>query len=247
MFGLPDSTDVRKVIPKEVFFSNKGIKGKERLSFDNQVHSMIIRSIISPNTVNLPGGSISTIYVMEVQLNEPDFMDANLMLLDRIGHKTVYVLTFGERAQFAVVDNLVFRSDPFPLSDVSINLEGLDIDAVWENLVRSVSGCLSAEMPLKEAIMEYKRVSDIDHEIQRLNKKYKSTKQNYEQREIYRQIKALEKKRDTPSVIDLRSTNLYGDTFFFYARVRALSRMGRCLGQDKDAEPQPDETVCVCC
>lgn len=202
MFGLPSSTDIRRVIPKEAFFSNKEIKGKEKSSFDNQVHSMIVRSLISPDTVNLPGGRISTIYVIEVQLNEPDLTDANLMLLNRLGHKTVYVLTFGERAQLAVVDNLVFRAAPTLLSDVAIHLEGLDIDAVWEYIVRSISGCLSAEMPFKEAILEYKRVSDLDREIQRLNKKYRSTKQNHEQREIFRQIQTLKKERENPPVID---------------------------------------------
>ena len=202
MFGLPSSTEIRKVIPKEAFFSSKGIKGKEKASFDKQVHSMIVRSLISSDTVNLSGGRISTIYVMEVQLNEPDISDSNLLLLNRLGHKTVYVLTFAERAQLAVVDDLVFRADPVPSSDVSIHLEGLDFDAVWENIVRSVAGCLSSEMPLKEAIIEYKRVSDIDREIQRLNKKCRSTKQNHEQREIFRQIQALKKERDNPPVID---------------------------------------------
>ena len=202
MFGLPSNTDIRKVIPKEAFFSSKGIKGKERSSFDSQVHSMIIRSIISPDTVNLPGGRISAVYVMEVQLNQSDLKDSNLMLLNKLGHKTVYILTCPDKAQIAVVENLVFRTDFIPLSDVSIHLEGLDIDKVWENIVRSVAGDLSADMPLKDAIIEYKRVSDIDREIQRLEKKFRSIKQNHEQREIFKQIQELKKDRDNPPVID---------------------------------------------
>jgi len=106
MYGLPPSTDIRKVIPKDAFFTSKEIKGKERTSFDDQVHSMTIRSLISPDTVNLPKGRVSTIYVMDVQLNEPELKDSNLMLLNKLGHKTVYVLSYSEKARLAVVENL---------------------------------------------------------------------------------------------------------------------------------------------
>lgn len=34
MYGLPLSTDLRRPIPKDVFFKNKNIVGKERERFD---------------------------------------------------------------------------------------------------------------------------------------------------------------------------------------------------------------------
>ncbi len=163
MYGLPLSTDIRKVIPKDAFFTSKEIKGKERTSFDDQVHSMTIRSLISPDTVNLPKGRVSAIYVMEVQLNEPELKDSNLMLLNKLGHKTVYVLSYSDKARLAVVENLsIFRSDSMRIDDVDIDLEGLDLDKVWENIVRSIAKDLRDDMPLKEAIAEHKRVADID-------------------------------------------------------------------------------------
>ena len=203
MYGLPPSTDIRKVIPKDAFFTSKEIKGKERTSFDNQVHSMTIRSLISPDTVNLPKGRVSTIYVMEVQLNEPELKDSNLMLLNKLGHKTVYVLSYSDKARLAVVENLtIFRSDSMRIDDVDIDLDGLDLDKAWENIIRSIAKVLRDDMPLKEAISEYKRVTDIDRQIQQLNKKFKSTKQNHEQREIYKQIQKLKEERDNPPPID---------------------------------------------
>ena len=202
MYNLPPSTDIRKPIPKDAFFSSKGIVGRERSSFDSQVHSMTIRSLISPETVNLPKGRVTAIYVMEIQLNGSEFKDSNLMLLNKLGHKAIYVLTYSGKAQLAVVENMIFRSNYCPIEDISIHLEGLDLDMVWENIVRSIANDLRTDLSLKDSINESKRVSDINHQIQLLEKKFKSTKQNHEQREIYKEIQKLKEKRDNPPPID---------------------------------------------
>jgi len=202
MFNLPTSTDIRKVIPKDAFFSKKEITGKDRSSFDSQVHSMTLRSMISPETVNLPKGRITAIYVMEIQLNQSDINDSNLMLLNKLGHKAIYALTYSGKVQLAVVENQIFRTEFAPIDKVTIRLEGLDLDKVWENIVRSIAPELRSDLTLKEAVIEQKRVSDINSQIQRLEKKFKTSKQNHEQREIYKEIQKLKEKRDNPPPID---------------------------------------------
>ena len=165
MFGLPPSTDVRKPIPKDAFFSSKNIKGRERERFDKQIHSLTIRSIISSESVNLDKGrEVSAIYVMEVQLNIQDCDDGNLLLLDRLGHKTVYVLTYGDVSKMAVVEDIIFQTGWGSSTNQSIELQGLNLDDVWASIVRTI-GALPSDVPMKEAVSEVRRRREYDTKI----------------------------------------------------------------------------------
>ena len=197
MLGLPPSTDVRKTIPKDAFFSSKNIKGRERESFDKQVHSITIRSIISPESVNIDKGKdVSAIYVMELQMNVQECDDRNLMLLNRLGHKTVYVLSYGDVSKIAVVEDIVFQTDWRPNIEHRLELEGLDLDAVWANIVRGL-GNLPNDEPLHDAIAEEKRIRSYNKQITDLEKQFQKEKQNHERRRIHSEIQRLKKERDT--------------------------------------------------
>lgn len=196
MLGLPPSTDVRKAIPKDAFFSSKNIKGRERERFDKQVHSLTIRSIISPESVNLDKGrEVSAIYVMEVQLNIQDCDDGNLLLLDRLGHKTVYVLTYRDVSKMAVVEDIIFQTGWESSTDQSIELQGLNLDEVWESIVRTI-GALPLDVPMKEAVSEVRRRREYDSKIADLERKFQKEKQNHEKRKIHAEIQRLKKERD---------------------------------------------------
>lgn len=199
MLGLPASTDLRKQIPKDAFFSSKNITGKDRASFDSEVHSMVIRSLISPESVNVPQGTnVKAIYVMEVQLNQPTLSPGNIKLLSKLGHKTVYVLAHSDSSTLAVYEKVPFFSDPVKVDDVRLSLTGLDLDQVWENIVRFIAPGLSQQLPFKDAVDEYIRVAEIDKKIAALERKLAKAKQNHEQRSLYAQINELKKERDNP-------------------------------------------------
>lgn len=202
MYGLPTSTDVRKPIPKDAFFASKDVKGKDRSLFDSQVHSMTVRSIISPETVNLPKGEIPAIYVIDVQLNQPEISDSNLLLLNKIGHKNVYVLSYSGHSRLAVVEGIVFMTAAMPSEETSVRLEGLDLDQTWDGIVRSIVPDLRSDLSLKEAVAEHRRISSINDKIGSLKKKLGTSKQNHERHDIHRLIKELEKERDHPQPTD---------------------------------------------
>lgn len=193
MLGLPLSTDTRKAIPKPAFFSSQGFKGAERERFDREIHSLTIRSIVNPESINLPRGKeVGSIYVMEVQLNIQDFDERDLHMLDKLGHKTIYVMEYGNIARIAIVEESVFMTDWKPLSELEIVLEGLDLDACWTNLVRSI-GELPHDLPLSESIPLYLRLRELDRQLKILDKRIAKEKQNHIRRELHAQSLLLRK------------------------------------------------------
>lgn len=201
MLGLPQSTEIRRQIPKDAFFSSKGIRGPKKEKFDKQIHSIAIRGIINRESVNLDAAEgVPSIYIMELQLNTEDYDESHLMLLDKLGHKTVYVLSYGNRVRLAVVETSVFQTDWMSDSDASLELEGLNLGTVWENIVRKI-GNLPMDVPLKEAIAEDVRVKGIDKQIAALERQFSKEKQNHERRNLHSRIQELRKERDAgPSI-----------------------------------------------
>ncbi len=197
MLGLPESTDLRKQLPKDQFMSRFGIRGKDKTRFDSQIHAIIIRSQISPASVNLRAGKdVSSIYVIELQLNVHECDGRNIEFLDKMGHKAVYILTYGSETRLAVFEETLFITEWDRTGSSKLELVGLDLDEVWANIVRLI-GDLPPDVPLKEAVAEHIRVENINKEIAALEKKFTKTKQNHEQRAIYAEIQKLEKERDT--------------------------------------------------
>lgn len=164
---------------------------------------MTIRSLISPETVNLDGGKhISAIYVMELQLNVRECDEANLSLLDRMGHKTIYALTYGDQTRIAVVEDIVFQTGWGPSKDWTIELEGLDLDEAWTNIVRRIGG-LPVSAPLKGAVASVKLRRQYDAEISNLERKFEKERQNHERRRLYSEIQRLSRERESiPESLD---------------------------------------------
>ena len=151
--------------------------------------------MVSPQTANLEAGAIGCFYVIEVQLRTTECPDSVLRLLDRMGHKAVYLLTYGEDGRLAVVEDAVFQGGWAPYPELRLELTGLTVDDAWANIVRRI-GNLPDNVPLNEAVAEYKRVSKIDREIESLEARFRKEKQNHTRREIYAQIQSLKKERD---------------------------------------------------
>ena len=191
MLGLPSSIEMRKQIPKDVFFKSKEIKGSEKQRFDQQVHKFTVVGIISPQTVNIESGvGISAIYVIEIQLNTKQYDSRIIDSLERLGHKAIYLLSFDDSLQIAVKEGLLFHSDWKTEDELNIELVGLNLDEVWANIVRRL-GDLPDEGEFKDVIDNTVRNAAIRNQIEALEKKMAKEKQNHVLRELYAQIQEL--------------------------------------------------------
>lgn len=191
MLGLPSSIEMRKQIPKDVFFKSKEIKGSEKQRFDQQVHKFTVVGIISPQTVNIESGAdISAIYVIEIQLNTKQYDPRIIDSLERLGHKAIYLLSFDNLLQIAVKEGLLFHSDWKTEDGLNVELVGLNLDEVWANIVRRL-GDLPDEGEFKDVIENAVRSAAIRNQIEVLEKKMAKEKQNHVLRELYAQIQEL--------------------------------------------------------
>lgn len=195
MFSLPQTTEIKKQIPKKVLFAKFDLKASQRDAFDAEVARMDIVAVVSTKTLPAlgEGVDIKEFYVLNVQLKRKDYNPKNIELLTKlIPQKLVFALLFEDKVQFAIYHTELIKSDWQDAEDAILQVQGLNVDAVWENIVKNIGQITIEEgSTLAEQIAVNKQKDKLLEQIAVLEKKILSEKQPRRKREYFEQIKKL--------------------------------------------------------
>ena len=200
MYGLPQSTEIKKQLPKKAIFAKFELKPSQRESFDADIARIDIVAVVSPTTVPAvaEGENIKEFYVLAVQLKHKDYDSKNIAMLSRlIPQKMIMALHFQEEVQFAINHTKLITSDwKSDTPDLSfLTLNGLNLDTVWDNIVISI-GDIQVEQgkSVAEQISADNQRAKILAQIAVLERKMAIEKQPRRKREYFEQIKNLKHK-----------------------------------------------------
>lgn len=200
MYGLPQSTEIKKQLPKKAIFAKFELKPSQRESFDADVARIDIVAVVSPTTVPAvaEGENIKEFYVLAVQLKHKDYDSKNIAMLSRlIPQKMIMALHFQEEVQFAINHTKLITSDwKSDTPDLSfLTLNGLNLDTVWDNIVISI-GDIQVEdgKTVAEQITADDQKAKLLAQIANLERKMAIEKQPRRKREYFEQIKNLKHK-----------------------------------------------------
>lgn len=211
MLGLPKTTEFNKRIPKQKFYENLSVTPAIKKAFTEQIKIIYWRNKLAATTLNLaPDEQVKEIEVFEVKLTSPDLDENVLRLIDReIPYHILFLLEFDGKYQAVMgykeaagsgkaafkVDRY-YRTEWLPEEDLPLYLEGLTIDAVYENFVRQIAGdSLSGgeDTTLKESVEQQKQREQLEKQIAALEAKMKKEKQLNRKMELKAEIKKLTK------------------------------------------------------
>lgn len=139
MLGLPQSTEVKRPLPKVQLYKRFDWKPSQRESFDGDVSHLDFVNWIAPRTLPAiaEGAEVKEIFVIEVSLKSRNFDTKSIVLLAKsIPQRVIYLLRSEDNALLAVYHTKLFTSSWQPLDNVSVPLDGLNLDAVWPVLHR---------------------------------------------------------------------------------------------------------------
>ncbi len=197
MYGLPQTTEIKKQLPKKAIFAKFNMPASQRESFDADVARIDIVAVVSPTTVPAvaEGENIKEFYVLAVQLKHKDYDSKNIAMLSRlIPQKMIMALHFQEEVQFAINHTKLITSDWKSLSPefTFLTLQGLTLDSVWDNIVISI-GNIQVEKgkSVAEQISADDQRAKILAQIVALERKIAIEKQPRRKREYFEQIKKL--------------------------------------------------------
>ena len=197
MFGLPHTTEIRKQLPKKAIYAKFELKPTQREGFDSDVSRIDIVAVLSPTTVPAiaAGESIKEFYVLAVQLKRKDYEEKSIAMLSKlIPQNILFALQYEDQTQLAVYHTKLIRSDWKPTDETTICLTGLNLDTVWENIIKAIGEIQVQEgKTLTEQIADDEEQKKIKAQIQSLQKQLDKEKQFNKQIEINAKIKTLKK------------------------------------------------------
>ncbi len=209
MLGLPKSTEFNKRIPKQKFYENLSVTPTIKTAFTEQIKIIYWRNKLAATTLNLaPGKLVTEIEVFEIRLTSTDLDEDILRLIDReIPYHILFLLEYDGKYQAAMgykeaassskaafkVERY-YRTEWLIEEELPLHLEGLTIDAVYENFIRQIAGdwlTSNENTTLKESVEQQKQREQIEKQIAALETKMKKEKQLNRKMELKAEIKKL--------------------------------------------------------
>jgi hypothetical protein len=210
VLSLPKSTEFNKRIPKQKFYEKLSVTPAIKKVFTEQIKMIYWRNKIAETTLNLaPGEQVTEIEIFEIRLNSPDLDEGVLRLIDReIPYHIVFLLEYAGKYQaWTSYKEASFRNIAFKVGiyyhtvwlsgeEMSIRIDGLDLDTVYENFVRQIAGDVlssgaGSSESLKESVERGENRRGLQRQIEVLEAKMKKERQLNRQMEMNVELKRL--------------------------------------------------------
>ena len=209
MLGLPRSTEYGKRIPKQKFYDNLSISPKLKRVFAEQIAAIFWSNKLSPDTLNVSAGdTVDEIEVFTIRLNQPSLDTRVLQQIDKqIPYHIIFVLEYKGRLQAwigykeaaasgsnAFKVSRYYHTDWMTEDELHLSIDGLNMDAVYESLVRQIAGnALQADFggSLKESVERDEKKRRLERQIAALDSKMRREKQLNRRIEMNAELKKL--------------------------------------------------------
>lgn len=212
MIGLPKTTEFNKRIPKQKFYENMDISPALKKIFVEQVRIIYWKNKIAASTTNLAAGTdVTELEVFEVRLSRPVLDDSLLRQIDKeIPYHILFLLEYQGKYQAwigykeavasgnkAFKVNGYYHTEWLAEDELPLKLEGLNVDAVYENFVRQIAGdklkTEAAGESLKESVARDEQKQALQKQIATLQAKIRKEKQLNKQMQMNTELKKLKK------------------------------------------------------
>lgn len=195
MYGLPIATERKKQLPKKAIYAKFDLTTAQRESFDADVARIDIVAVVSPTTIPAlsEGIEVKEFYLLDVQMKHKAYDARNILLLTRlIAQNMVFALRYEGQVQFAIFHTRLFTTAWQTAKQATLPLSGLNLDAVWENIVKVIGHIeVTDGQTLTEQIADNDQRAKLLAQIATLERKMANEKQPRRKREYFEQIKKL--------------------------------------------------------
>lgn len=196
MLGLPKSTELSKQLPKNAIYAKFQMNTAEKARIDADISRITIVNEVTAAKVNIADGEqVKSFFVLLVALKKRDFEDKTIITITKlIPQNMLLVLECDGEAKLAIYHTKLMQTEWKRTDDLSIELKGLDMDAVWENIIIQI-GNIQIEQgnTLNEQILADEQRTKIQKEIDRLTKQARAEKQPKKKFALVQQVNKLKR------------------------------------------------------
>ena len=197
MLGLPQLTETSKQLPKKAIYTKFQMNTAAKEKIDADISRITIVNEIAPNKVNIPAGEdVESFFVLLVSLKKKEYDEKTIATLSKlIPQNILFVLEYENESRLAIYHTKVMQTSWKPTEEQKVELKGLNLDTVWENIVIDV-GRVNIETgnTLDEQIEINDKKQKLEKEIAKLEKQARAEKQPKKKFELVKAEKKLKEK-----------------------------------------------------
>ena len=196
MLGLPIQTEVKKQLPKSAIYTKFQMNNAQKERIDSDISKLVIVNEILPSTINIAAGeNIKAFFVVNVLLKNKKYDERNIAMISKlIPQNILFILEFENEIQLAIYHTKLIHTEWLPKDDTRITLKGLDLDAIWENIILQI-GEIEIEQgnTLDDQIAIDDKKAKLEKEIARLERQARNEKQPKKKFELVQEINRLKR------------------------------------------------------
>lgn len=196
MLGLPKSTEMKKQLPKTAIYAKFTMNTAAKEKFDADISRLTIVNELSKTTSAIAAGSnVSSFYVLLISLKRKEYSETTIAQISKlINQNMLLILEYEDTAKLAIYRTKLITTDWKPTAELSIKLKGLDLDAVWDNIVKEIEGGeWNDELSIEDNLSLHEKQTRLEKEINRLEKLARAEKQPKKKFELVQRISQLRK------------------------------------------------------
>lgn len=197
MLGLPKATELNKQLPKKAIYTKFNMNTAAKDKLDADISRIVIVNEISPQTVKTVTATedVPSFYVLLVSLKSKDYDERTIAQISRlINQNMLLVLEYQDECRLAIYHTKLIQSEWKKTADCTVTLRGLDLGAVWQNVVTQVGGIeLEEGHSLEQQIAVDEHRARVRKEIDKLEKLARKETQPKKKFELVQKIQQLRK------------------------------------------------------
>lgn len=198
MLGLPSKAEVSKMLPKKAIYEKFNMNTAQKAKFDADISRINIVGEITPATLQIAEGKIvQCFYILQIILKNKKYDEKAIAGLQKlIPQRMIFLLQYENDYCLAFYQNRLYHTEWTALENLSVVLNGMDVDVVWTNTVKAIvcnekCGVWNEELTLDENLANLEEQLRIKKEIARLEALARKEKQPKKKFELVQQINKL--------------------------------------------------------
>lgn len=197
MIELPKECIVNKFIPKKIFYEKVSLSSNLKQEFVDKIDKIYWKYKISEDTLNISKTeNVEEIETFELTLKEKvNCQNIIKVITKNIPYIILFEICYKDEVQYAIKhnDDIYFTNWN---EKIDFNFNGIDLNAVYENIIRSVTNISEQSNNIDEELEKDKKLKEVQKEIERLENKMKAEKQFNKKVELNKNILELKKQKE---------------------------------------------------
>lgn len=197
MIELPKECIVDKFIPKKIFYEKVSLSTNLKQEFVDKLDKIYWKYKISEDTLNISKTkNVEEIEIFELTLKEKVNCQNIIKVITRnIPYIILFEICYNDEVQYAIKhnDDIYFTNWN---EKIDFNFNGIDLNVVYENIIRSVTNISEQSNNIDEELEKGKKLKEIQKEIEKLESKMKAEKQFNKKVELNKNILELKKQKE---------------------------------------------------